>query len=50
MRLITDNSLVILIKISFILQTSAVQFPDSLICIFDIIFTDPVKLKVMIWE
>ena len=29
----------------FILWTSAAQFSNSFICIFDIIFADPVKLN-----
>ena len=29
----------------FVLWTSTPQFPNSFICILDIIFTDPVKLK-----
>ena len=40
---LTKNSF--LIKKIFVLWTSAVQFPNSFICILDIIVTDSVKLK-----
>ena len=46
---IHDNQLFIdkkfILKRFFILWSSAAQFPNSFICILDIIFTDPVKLK-----
>ena len=43
MQLFIDKKF-ILKKILYSL-TSAAQFPNSFICILDIIFTDPVKLK-----
>ena len=35
----------LILKRFFILWSSTAQFPNSFICILDIIFTDPVKLK-----
>ena len=44
-RIINYSLTKIILQRFFILWTSVAQFPSSFICILDIIFTEPLKLK-----